>query len=133
MTALLARVHRSAGTMTWWGEFSIEPALAVFAFAPRHAMARASRLPEILRHVAEGLQDYGIVEFAEVRIAAAGESHGSRIGIMPGDGFRAPDGGSSGRAFDRLPRSQAAAFFRRKGERHVIDHLGLRSPEPARP
>jgi hypothetical protein len=36
-------------------EFAIEAALAVFAFAPRRAMTRASRLPEILRHFAEGL------------------------------------------------------------------------------
>jgi hypothetical protein len=38
------------------------------------------------------------------------------------NGFRPPDGGSSGWTFDRLPGSQAAAFFRRKGERYVIDH-----------
>jgi hypothetical protein len=84
-------------------KFAIEPALAVFAFAPRHAMTRASRLPEILRHLAKGFQDYSVLEFAEVWISAAGESHGSRIGIMPGDGFRTPDGGSSGWTFDRLP------------------------------
>ena len=34
-----------------------EPALAVLTFTPRHATARASRLPEILRHLAEGFQN----------------------------------------------------------------------------
>jgi len=51
-------------------KFAIKPAPAVFAFAPRHPMTRASRLPEILRHVAESFQNYGVVEVAEVRIAA---------------------------------------------------------------
>jgi hypothetical protein len=48
-------------------EFAIEATLAVLAPAPRHGMTRALHLPEILRHVAEGFQDYGVVEFAEVR------------------------------------------------------------------
>jgi hypothetical protein len=93
---MVAPVH-----LMW--EFAIEPALAVLTFTPRHA--GASHLPEILRHLAKGFQDYSVLEFPEVRISAAGESDGSRIGFMPRDGFRAPDGGGSRRAFDRLPRS----------------------------
>src|SRR5438309_8413215 len=106
-------------------EFAIEPVLALtFRYAPH--------LPKVVGHLAKGFQNYSVLEFPEVRIPAAGESHGSRIGFMPRDGFRAPDGGGSGRAFDGLPGSQAAPFFRRKGERYIVDHLRPPIPEAAR-
>jgi DNA invertase Pin-like site-specific DNA recombinase len=68
--------------------------------------------PEILRHLAEGLQDHGVVEFAKVRIAAAREGDGSRVRLIARHGPRSPDGSGSARAFDRLSGRQPAFDIR---------------------
>jgi hypothetical protein len=55
--------------------------------------AHASHLPAALGHLAERLENYGIVEFAEVRVPAPRERHRTCIRLVARHSFGAPDGG----------------------------------------
>jgi len=54
-------------------ELAVEPALAVLPFPLRHARKRGSLEAEIVRHLAEALEDHRVCEFAKVRITTARE------------------------------------------------------------
>ena len=75
---------------------------------------------EILGHAAEGFQDHGVFEFAEVRIAAAREGDRARVRFVERHGVRAPDGGGAIRTFHGLAGGEPA-FNGNKGQCHVID------------
>jgi hypothetical protein len=61
-------------------KIAVEPALAVLPFPPRHTHKRGSPKPEILRHLAEALEDHRVFELAKVRITTARESNRPDIG-----------------------------------------------------